>query len=104
MNFRNASVRLRQRKVSNGELRRSNAAIAILLMFKSWQRLGAVANMMVHEFLHCHLVKESEEIVKQHKMQMSSSSKLVLNLEDFSKVQAHMPISSSHFSAPPPQL
>ena len=81
------------RKVSNGELQRSTAAIAALLMFKSWQRPGAVANMTMSEFLHHHLVKEGEDEVvvirvKEHKTGMSGSAKVVLTSEDFSKVQA----------------
>ena len=81
------------RKVSNGELQRSTAAIAALLMFKSWQRPGAVANMTMREFLHHHLVKEGEDEVvvkrvKEHKTGMSGSAKVVLTSEDFSKVQA----------------
>ena len=51
------------RHVSNGELQTRTAAIAALLMFKSWQRPGAVTNMTLHEFQHHRLVQHGEEEV-----------------------------------------
>ena len=83
------------RTVSSKELKECTAAIAALLLFKSWQRPGAAANLTVHEYQERRTVLQGEEEVvvircKEHKTGMSGSAKLTLNSADLSKVEAYV--------------